>query len=133
MIFAVDFRGSSSAEVFCSMSTIKVADFAPFPGGRYETDGPYSGEWFRETILRPHLKEALETGQKVIVVLEGAPGYGSSFLEEAFGGLIRVGAFRKSDLDKTLVLSAGSTLYEPFKRLVERYLREARFGASTPS
>lgn len=63
-------------------------DYSRYPAGRYETDGPYSGEKFREKLLIP----ALERGkEKVRIDLDGARGYGSSFLEEAFGGLVRCG------------------------------------------
>lgn len=67
---------------------IKVAEhFSRFPAGRFITDGPYSGELFRRKFLEP----ALRGSDDVIVDLDGARGYGSSFLEEAFGGLVRCG------------------------------------------
>lgn len=66
---------------------IRVADnFSRTPAGRYRTDGPWSGEAFREDHLAPALGDA---DQKVVVYLDGVEGYGSSFLEEAFGGLVR--------------------------------------------
>lgn len=60
--------------------------FSRHPAGRYKTDGPYSGELFREK----HLIPAIRDRKKIIVHLDGARGYGSSFLEEAFGGLVRM-------------------------------------------
>ena len=33
--------------------------------------------------------EAIENGEELIVNLDGGYGYGSSFLEESFGGLVR--------------------------------------------
>lgn len=60
-------------------------DFTRTPIGRYREDGPYSGQTFREDILIPALKD----NDKVIIDLSGVEGYGSSFLEEVFGGLIR--------------------------------------------
>ena len=67
-------------------STIIVAKaFSRFPAGRFVTDGPHSGERFRDELLIP----ALETNPKIKILMDGALGYGSSFLEEAFGGLIR--------------------------------------------
>ncbi|MCG8520865.1 MAG: STAS-like domain-containing protein [Pseudomonadales bacterium] len=68
------------------MKTIRVREFTEFPGPRYRDLGPYSGEEFREKILVPAIKEH---GGNITIDLDGTFGYGSSFLEEAFGGLIR--------------------------------------------
>ncbi len=68
---------------------IKVArDFSECPGGRLRDNGPFSGQEFRDDYLIPHV-EALQNGEKLIVDLDGGDGYGESFLEEAFGGLVR--------------------------------------------
>ncbi|MDI9506565.1 MAG: DUF4325 domain-containing protein [Bacillota bacterium] len=64
-------------------------DYSKIPGGRYIKDGPFSGEEFRETILRPKFLEAKQQNTTLQVNLDGGYGYGSSFLEEAFGGLAR--------------------------------------------
>lgn len=67
---------------------INVAqNFSRYPAGRYKTDGPYSGEQFRDEILRP----VLDSNDTATIELDGVRGYGSSFLEEAFGGLVRAG------------------------------------------
>lgn len=69
--------------------TIKIAqDFSKYPAGRFETDGPYSGENFRNNYLIPAIN-SLDKDSVLEVDLDGARGYGSSFLEEAFGGLFR--------------------------------------------
>lgn len=65
-------------------------DFTPTPGGRYEKDGDWSGEVFRDTLLEPRLKTAVALKQKLVVDLDGTAGYATSFLEEAFGGLVRL-------------------------------------------
>ena len=71
------------------MITISIAkDFSIYPAGRLYTDGPYSGERFRKECLTPLLKKKYE---KITVILDGTIGYGSSFLDEAFGGVIRDG------------------------------------------
>ena len=81
--------------------TISIASaFSRVPAGRYRSDGPYSGERFRDDFLVPALKE----GQRVVVNFDGARGYGSSFLEEAFGGLIRKSFFTPETLSKKLEL-----------------------------
>lgn len=70
------------------MKTINIAkDFSPSPAGRFPNDGPYNGERFRDEFLAP----ALRGSGDVTVILDGVSGFGSSFLEEAFGGLIRTG------------------------------------------
>jgi hypothetical protein len=80
-----------------------ASEFSRFPAGRYRTDGPYSGEKFREDFLVPALRGTLP----VIVRLDDTMGYGSSFLEEAFGGLVRESGFLANDLHKNLtVISA---------------------------
>lgn len=67
---------------------INVSDFSKFPGPRYRDLGEHSGEQFREEVLAPAIKEH---GADIIINLDGVMGYGSSFLEESFGGLIRCG------------------------------------------
>ncbi|MFY1894728.1 STAS-like domain-containing protein [Achromobacter xylosoxidans] len=84
------------------MKTIEVAQqFSRYPGGRFFEDGPYSGQAFRERFLLPPLAR----GEEVKVVLDGARGYGSSFLEEAFGGLVRAG-LTKPDLRRLLTIES---------------------------
>ena len=85
--------------------TINIArDFTPTPAGRYRTDGDYSGERFRDDLLLPNLKE----NHHVTVELDGTKGYGSSFLEESFGGLVRAGV-NKQTLKKNLSLKSSDS------------------------
>lgn len=82
------------------MTKINIArDFSLFPGGRYRTDGEHSGEEFRDEYLIP----ALAKNEQVQIELDGTRGYGSSFLEETFGGLVRIG-HAPEDLLKMIVL-----------------------------
>lgn len=83
-------------------------DFSPFAAGRYTTDGPYSGQRFREEVLVP----ALRRGEDVVVDLDGTLGLGSSFLDEAFGGLIRAAGFRLADLRNKLRIHCRLKSYE---------------------
>lgn len=69
---------------------IKISkDFSPSPGPRYIDEGDYSGELFRKDYLSPIVIKAIENNQSLVVDLDGTAGYGTSFLEESFGGLIR--------------------------------------------
>lgn len=69
---------------------LKISEvFSAIPGGRSRADGPNSGEDFREKHLRPKF-ESLKKGEKLLIDLDGAYGFPTSFLEEAFGGLARL-------------------------------------------
>lgn len=63
--------------------------FTPAPGPRRKAEGDFSGELFRESILEPAFKDSKENGRKIIINLDETLGYGTSFLEEVFGGLQR--------------------------------------------
>lgn len=75
------------------MEKIKInirKDFSPTPGPRYINEGKFSGELFRQQVLFAKVSEAIEKGFPFEVNLDGTAGYGTSFLEESFGGLIRI-------------------------------------------
>ena len=94
-----------------ALEKINVAsDFSRFPSGRYLDDGPDSGERFRESFLKPSLEEH----ERVEVFIEGTEGYGSSFLEEAFGGLIRKGYFSRDALHSKLEIKTRDDLYKSY-------------------
>lgn len=68
--------------------TIKIVEeFSRYPAGRFIDDGPFSGEKFREEFIKP----LLDDNVIITIDLNGTRGYGSSFLEEVFGGLVRNG------------------------------------------
>lgn len=82
--------------------TIDIAkNFSRFPAGRTPRDSAHSGEDFREKHLVPYLNKF----RVVKVLMDGTVGYGSSFLDEAFGGLMRTSSlFDKTNLEKRLQL-----------------------------
>ncbi|MEA1942188.1 MAG: STAS-like domain-containing protein [Pseudomonadota bacterium] len=84
------------------------SDFSPVPAGRVRSDGPYSGERFREE----HLVPALNSEELVCVNLDGTEGLGSSFLEEAFGGLVRSNNLDYATLKDRLKIETKSHLLE---------------------
>lgn len=91
------------------MRTIDVAkDFSRSPAGRFPSDGPYSGELFRESLLGPLIRE----GEPVEVRFAGVLTMGSSFLEEAFGGLVRFGFASREQLRKQLKIESALKTYE---------------------
>ncbi|MEZ8169315.1 MULTISPECIES: STAS-like domain-containing protein [Vibrio] len=71
-------------------NTINIKDFSVFPGPRFIDLGDFSGEEFRDSVLIPALEKS-----NVVVNLDGVFGFGSSFLEEVFGGLVRKGIPRE--------------------------------------
>lgn len=76
-------------------TTVRIgADFSRVPAGRFYSDGPNSGQRFREEILVPCLRDP----GVVVIDLDDTEGYGSSFLEESFGGLVREEGFDKDAL-----------------------------------
>jgi len=108
-------------------TTIDIArDFTRTPGGRYISDGPFSGELFRDRLLVPALRKARQNGQPVVVILDGTRGYLSSFLEEAFGGLVRECGFTRQELNRLLEVKAIDEFYAPYKLLAKRYISDAR-------
>lgn len=77
-------------------------EFYDAPAGRFPEDGKYNGQRFREEFLIP----ALRSNDELLVDMDGSDGYGSSFLEEAFGGLVRLRGFTSEDLHKRLRLKS---------------------------
>lgn len=98
-------------------------DFTPFPGGRYRKNGKGSGEEFRERFLLPVFRE---DGQATIV-LDGASGYPPSFLEEAFGGLVREG-FTETEIRQRISIKATPS-YEPYSIMIWNYVAKASKSA----
>lgn len=83
---------------------IKIStDFSRRPCARFLSEGDFPGEEFREKILLPKLKEVILKNEKLEIDLDGTAGLGTSFLEESFGGLIRVDKLKYEDIIKTIV------------------------------
>jgi len=102
---------------------LKIAEvFTKFPAGRFRTDGNYSGERFRDDFLFPALKKY----SKVIVQLDGVRGYGSSFLEEAFGGLLRNGLISKKDLQAKLEIKYDDQSLSSYETEIWGYINDAQ-------
>ena len=100
-----------------------ATDFSDIPIGRARKDGDATGEAFREDWLRPNLEKASE-GDPLIVNLNGAEGYPASFLEEAFGGLVRKGYFTAGKLKKILIIEATSG-YILYRDIIWEYISNA--------
>ncbi len=108
---------------------IDVANqFNTYPVGRTAEDSTFNGEKFRNELLVPELKRAnsAHPKQKVIVDIDGVRSFGSSFLEEAFGGLVRKGFYTRSELDSLLEIRCTKPHLIFFKQAINSYIREAR-------
>jgi hypothetical protein len=72
------------------IKSIRIADlFGKTPGARNIDEGTYSGEEFLQKILEPEFDRAVKEKYTLLIDLDDAEGYATSFLEEAFGGLAR--------------------------------------------
>jgi len=101
---------------------IKIADdFSRYPSGRYITDGPNSGERFRRDFLLP----ALEQYDVVEIWLDGVKGYPSSFTEEAFGGLIRLGIDKENLMNYRLKIKYSSEAYRSYEEDITHFIEGA--------
>jgi hypothetical protein len=101
------------------MTTINIArQFSRYPAGRYAKDGPFTGEIFRNKYLIPALNAKEE---HVIVEFDGTRGLASSFLEEAFGGLVREGFDKETLLSRLELRSTDESI--PIE--IREYINEA--------
>ncbi len=96
-------------------------DFTTTPGGRFRTEGDFSGEQFREELLEPKYNEAINSGKRLQVNLDGCYGFATSFLEEAFGGLAR--KLGSTEIYKNIEIIC--TDEQNLKGLIEGYIRGA--------
>lgn len=101
---------------------VRVTDWSDTPGARYRSDGPHSGEEFREEVLKPAFLCALQERVQLTVDLDGAYGYAAGFLEEVFGGLAR--QYDSETVARTIVIV---TKEEPYlAEDIREYVAEAR-------
>lgn len=96
-------------------------DFSHAPLGRFPSDGKFNGETFRKRLLVPALKE----NSTVTVIIDDVEGYGSSFLEEAFGGLVRDEGFSEADLNERLKISYDDQRFKLYASAIKRHIKAA--------
>ena len=104
------------------MSIINICkDFSDTPGGRYRNEGMFSGEEFRETILLPAYEKIENTSEKLEINFDDCFGFATSFLEEAFGGLVRE-HHKMNTLKRFIIISNDD---ETIPDLIEKYITAA--------
>jgi hypothetical protein len=105
--------------------TISIADqFSVTPGPRYKIEGPFSAELLHEQILSTIIPELIKANGSLTIILDGTFGYGTSFLEEVFGGAVRryEGDFVTSKI--TIISEEEPYLIDD----ISGYIKDARNG-----
>ncbi len=97
-------------------------EFSETPGPRARNEGDFSGEQFLAEILLPKFEQARREGVPLLIDLDGAEGYATSFLEASFGELAR----RYEPHDVLAVLRFKSDDEPYLIEEITRYIREAR-------
>jgi hypothetical protein len=99
-----------NSERYQLMIKINIAkDFSSKPFGRYKSDGQWSAERFRQENLLPAFSSSNENIE--VYLNDVVRGFGSSFLEESFGGLIRENVDYE-DIKSRLVIKTTDADYE---------------------
>lgn len=105
---------------------IQIAtEFSETPFGRYASDGPESGQIFRDEVLLPYLRN----GRKVTLDIDGVAGLPSSFWEEALGGAVRAG-IPADQLRSLLDITTSQNDLKTYIRIGWKYVDEAARKAS---
>lgn len=108
-----------------SVTPLMVADFSTYPIGRDDDDSDFNGAKFRRDWLVPALRHAIEVNGKLHVSFRGVLSFGSSFLEEAFAGLISKEGFAKEIVQRTLVIDVDAGDPDRYDGIIYRLIKEA--------
>jgi STAS-like domain of unknown function (DUF4325) len=113
------------------MNTINIGiEFSEVPAGRYPDDGPFNGEAFREEYLKDIFINPQNYTLPVNIILDdNVEGYGSSFLNEAFGGIVRKGYATAETVKKSLNFIYSNEEFSYYKERIISYINEAVYGS----
>jgi len=111
--------------------TLKVCELNAgyiYEGPRFIRLGPYSGEEFRIKHLRSWL-DSLEEGEVSTVDFEGTEMYSPSFLEESFGGVIRLAKTKQEAENNRAKLNLVNfiNMKPDWKKMLEEYIKNAKY------
>ena len=98
-----------------------ASEFSTTPGPRKRSEAEFSGQAFLEELLRPRFLSARKNASILHVNLDGAAGYPTSFLEEAFGGLAR--EFGAKEVLAWITISSHDEPY--LVDDIQRYIKDA--------
>lgn len=94
------------------MTINMTVDFSRLPGGIDEIEGTNTGEYFRKKFLIPVYDYCLIKDEELNINFASSHGFAASFLEEAFGGMVRTGYDGKTMLRKMNFLTSEEPLLE---------------------
>lgn len=101
-------------------------EFRRAPMGRNRVDGKYSGEAFREDLLRPRLARAIDKRDVLVVNFDGMSTLTPSFMEEAFGGLVRENSFSVEDVLQVIRFEPeGDPFWDSYFERIKQFMRDA--------
>lgn len=103
-------------------------EFSPYPSGRVPEDGDKNGEAFRRKHLMPAIQLVLSGNvqdREVIVDIDGIRSFGSSFLEEAFGGLSREEGLDATKAIALLKIRRTKPYLKMYEDAIHKHLKEA--------
>ena len=106
-----------------SGKTLIICEISPkyqFQGPRYRDLGDASGQEFREDCLIPWL-DSLNNNSAAVIDFVGTRAFSPSFLEEGFGGAIRL---NKGYKDK-LIRVSFKNIDQIWLKLLQKYIQEA--------
>lgn len=94
-----------------------ATQYSKYPGGRFERLGPFSGEDFREKVLR----DIFVSGKSIEIDATGVvTSFSPSFLDEAFGALAKEFGLQKFVATVKLYSNDNPSLSEKMMYYVER-------------
>jgi hypothetical protein len=94
---------------------LRIVNFAEYPGPRYKTQGPFSGEEFYIGELNEKFYDCYKYHKQLVIELDGTAGYPSSFLDEAFGELVYDFSIKVVES----IVSIETNMYKKRKQKVE--------------
>lgn len=108
------------------ITNINIAkDFSPYPHGRTPKDGMHNGETFRDDLLAPAVRTAVQNHGTVVIDLDGVKALGSSFSEEAFGGLLRMAIAPSQDVLRSVEVRYTRPWLRSIAEDIRAYMSEA--------
>ena len=101
-------------------------EFSPILMVRHKQKDMKSGEEFREEILLPRVRQAVQERTILQIDFDGLKGINLSFLDESFGGIVRAGEMSAEDLLKILEFIPEKSYYDIYIDKTKNFISEAQ-------